>query len=98
MIGKYVGHTYRSILALEPVLYGHTKEIVGEDEFHKDILKKHDLYEKVISLGFYSTPNPNLMKCPICEIVHSIGYWRTCIPLRYKIKERCFRRRLYHEC
>ena len=97
MIGKYVGHTYRSILALEPVLYGYTKEIVGENEFHKDILKKHDLYEKVISLGLYDTPNPNLLECPICDIVNSICYYNTNIPLWYKIKERYFRRRLYHE-
>lgn len=81
-----VGHTWRSIFADQDGLYGKYKDIIGDDDL-KDP-KEFKNYEKVISLGFYTTPNPNLMECPICEIVHSIGYWRTCIPFRYKIREK----------
>ena len=88
-----IGHVYRSITPNEESLYGHYKGLLPEEEFKANEKENIQNYEKVISLGFYSTPNPNLMRCPICDIVHSIGYWRTCIPLRYKIKERCFRRR-----
>ena len=82
-----IGHVYRSITPNEDALYGHYKGLITDEEFKKfDDIKAAE-YEKVISLGMYTTPNPDLMQCPICEIVNSLGYWRTCIPLRYRIRE-----------
>ena len=84
---KPVGHVYRSKLPNKEALYKKYKDLLTDEEFKINEKENISNYEKVISLGLYTTPNPNLIQCPICEIVNSIGYWRTCIPLRYKIKE-----------
>ena len=48
--------------------------------------------EQVIAFGFYQTPNPKLVKCPICDELHRIGYYRTLLPVRMKFIEWCNRR------
>ena len=67
------GHAYRSIESKEIM------QIVNDPD--------PSIAEKVISFGFWQTPNPELVRCPICEKVYSIGFWRTAIPLKYKLRE-----------
>lgn len=71
-----VGHAYRVLS---------TNEVYGEGECPENC--KYKIADKVVSFGFYQTPNYDLVKCPICAEVHKIGYWRTGIPSKLKRKE-----------
>ncbi len=49
---------------------------------------KRKLVDKVVSFGFRDTNNMKLVNCPLCDEVNKIGTWKSCIPLRYKLKEK----------
>lgn len=73
-----VGRAYRVISS---------GEIYSADEPTPDSCKCK-IADKVISFGFWQTSNPKLTRCPLCEEVHRIGYYRAALPWRFKRKEK----------